>query len=1361
MVLLLVLFNQFSEIVLAQNQRNQLVFRRLDENLGLSNANVQSIIRDKQGMVWFGTAYGLYRYDGTRIKSFLSTKDSASLSHNNITKLFIGPDGMLWVKNVNGLFDIYNPESEFFIKADLEFYRKYGLKSDAIGMLLQDRQERFWFTHPDQGLSIYFPEEKKTEIIQKNPSKRSIRSNQISSIAEGKDGKIWIVYPSGHLDLLDPNQLSVIQSIQLSNSDLPKSANYEIMVDSDGDAWIFDPDRDSGIYWIDGQSLEVKANRNDKGPFRLNNNMVKAITEVEKGEIWVGTDHGGINILEKENQRVIYLKDQGLVNSNLSHNVVYSLYKDHEDIVWIGTHKLGVAFYHQGLLRFSHVQKSLGDDTSLPFNDVNAFVEDSLGNLFIGTNGGGLIYHDRIKGTYTQYLNDPENPRSLPGNVIVDLMIDHRGILWIGTYLNGLGSFDGKNFKNYTYESTNQNGIPGPSIWKLFEDSKRRIWIGTLKSGLAVLDENRVTFAPYPAGKPPFYIHNQYITSFEEDRLGNIWIAGGSGLNVVNYEKGTSIYFSESDRSGLKEAYVTEVFRDSEDQIWLTTINGLQYFKESDSSFVHYGLEEGLPSPFLIDLLEDDNHNLWISSHLGLSYAQIDRSVEPFKISFQNFDPKDGLQAALFNKNSAINTRDGAFIFGGPNGYNIFKSENFAFERNDPSVVFTDLQLFNQEVKVGQQINDRILLDKALNYTEKLVLKHNENIFSISFSALNFLYPEKNKYRYKLLGFNNEWIYLNENLAKVTFTNLDPGYYTLVVQPGTVLDGWSEKEYSLDLEVLAPFWKTPLAYFLYLIVIFVLVLYFRNQFLQRQRDKFEREQALLESQRIQELDKMKTKFFTNLSHEFRTPLSLIMTPAEHLISNSKDKVLTGQYKIIQRNARRLLKLINQLIDVKNIEKGTLDFYPSEGDIVQFLKSGVADFQELSENQHIILHFESNIPGQQAIFDSDKLEKILFNLLSNAFKFTPEGGEIDVSVDISQETEELGFLQLKVRDTGIGIAKEDQVKIFDRYFTTEGHGSQLNQGSGIGLALAQDFAKIMQGQIHVSSQLDYGSTFTLEIPITLISSEDKDDDTEEDSEWSNIDKKESILIVEDHPEFRSYLKDCLHEEYEVLLASQGIQAWEIAQKHIPDLIISDLMMPQMDGNELCHKVKSDIRTSHIPVILLTAKNSEQTQILGLDSGCNLYLTKPFNLEVLLLSVRNLLKERKLVQSQNRKKIQIAASKPQIESLDDQFIRKSVAFVENHLEDPGLTVEYMSKELGMSRVLLYKKLQSITGKSPIEFIRLIRLQRACDLLNKGGYSVGEVAYMVGYNNAKYFTKHFKLEFGLNPSEYLQNRQINQAK
>ncbi|GAB3221193.1 hypothetical protein GCM10027454_13350 [Algoriphagus aestuariicola] len=1333
-----------------QSRLDELVFRGLDEDLGLSSSNVLAILRDPNGMMWYGTAFGLYRYDGTRVKSFFSTKDTTSLSHNSIARLALGPDNMLWVKNVNGTFDVYDQATGKFTRGTLQFTKRYSLASDSIGQVMRDRQGRFWFTHMEKGISIFDPVKKHTSYLTAEGKTGTLSSNKVSAVAEAPDGMVWAVNQSGVIELIDPNRLIVTKTLRLPPAKIPELASYELVIDSDGDAWVFDPEHDLGVFWVDGLSHEVAVCRENEGTLRLNNNMVKAVLEAQKGQIWLGTDHGGINLIDKGERKVRFFDNEGNPDLALPHSVVYALYKDPEDIIWVGTHKRGVAYYHKGLLRFSHVRKNFSEANSLPFNDINAFAEDSLGNLYIGTNGGGLIYHNRKNNTFRQYRHDPKDPKSLTGDVIVDLMIDHEGILWIGTYLNGLGKFDGKSFTNFSYSQEQTNGIPGPNIWKLFEDSKHRIWIGTLRSGMSMLESDRQTFHNFPAGSEPFRPHNQYITGFAEDRSGNLWVAGGTGLNVINYDRKSSTYYSEGQRVGLRASSTTEIFADGEGVVWVTTQNGLHYFDARDSVFVHFGQEEGLPTGYLVDLLDDEQGNLWIGTQAGLSYAQIDRKAKPFEIVFQNFDQKDGLQAALFNKNSAIKTRSGEFIFGGPNGYNIFRSENFAFEQNNPPVVFTELQLFNNPVEVGDEVDGRVLLNQSLENTDKLVLNHDENMFSIGFSALNFLYPEKNRYRYKLTGFNEDWIYLDDDLAKVTFTNLDPGNYTLVVQPGTVLGGWSQSEYKLDIVIEAPFWRTPLAYFVYLVLIGAAIYFFRSQLLNRQREKFEKENALREAKRVQELDRLKTKFFTNLSHEFRTPLSLILTPTEHLISSSGDSTLKGQYRIIQRNARRLLKLINQLLDVKNVDKGALAFHPSEGDIVQFVRECISDFRELSENQHIHLHFESRMDSQQAIFDADKLEKIIFNLLSNAFKFTPEDGSIGVTLEMLSEHEDKGILSLAVSDSGVGISHEDQEKVFDRFFTTEGHGQQLNQGSGIGLSLAQDFAKIMGGLIALESTPGKGSTFTLTMPIGLILA-DEDEEKEEMTGEFTRDKKDSILIVEDHREFRNYLKDCLSESYHILTAANGAEAWETAQEHIPDLVISDWMMPVMDGKELCQKIKGDIRTSHIPVILLTAKKSEENHLRGLDSGCNLYLTKPFNLEVLLLSVKNLLRERSLVQEKNRQKIQINASEVEVVSMDDQLIQRAVELVERHIQDEQLSVEFLSAELAMSRVQLYKKLQSLTGKSPIEFIRLIRMQRASQLLLKSQLNVSEVALRVGYINAKYFSKHFKGEFGCLPSEY----------
>lgn len=597
-------------------------------------------------------------------------------------------------------------------------------------------------------------------------------------------------------------------------------------------------------------------------------------------------------------------------------------------------------------------------------------------------------------------------------------------------------------------------------------------------------------------------------------------------------------------------------------------------------------------------------------------------------------------------------------------------------------------------------------MEKSITDTNNISLKHYENIFSVEFSALNFIHLEKNKFRYKLKGFNEDWISLSEAPFRVAYTNLDPGTYQLIVQPANNDGQWSQQESSLWITIQAPFWKTPLAYLIYGILTVLLVFFARKQLLDKERENFRRIEERREARRIQELDKLKTRFFTNISHEFRTPLTLILAPVEKLLQNAPTPEQTHQYRTIQRNGKRLLRLVNQLLDVKNIEKGGHFFNPAEGDIIPFIEDRVHAFADLSEKKQIKLSFESDIVSLPTRFDADKLEKIIFNLLSNAFKFTPNDGMIEVKVNLLERIGDKGVLQIRIKDTGFGIREQDLAKIFDRYYTSDHQENIMNQGSGIGLSLAMEFAKLHGGDIGVWSEPGIGTEFyiTLNLPFQAEKAQREIEEVinGEVESKSVIGKNDKpvILLVEDNEEFRHYLAESLSEEYEVLMAEDGRKGLEKAMRWVPDLIISDLMMPHMDGVLLCQEIKKNIKTSHIPVIILTARNYEKKQLEGLDSGCNLYITKPFQVDILFSSIRNLLQERERLQILYRKKISVHTSEKEIECLDDQLIKGAIQIVEDHLEEPEFSVEQMSKDLGMNRVHLYKKLSSLTGKSPVE-------------------------------------------------------------
>jgi len=564
---------------------------------------------------------------------------------------------------------------------------------------------------------------------------------------------------------------------------------------------------------------------------------------------------------------------------------------------------------------------------------------------------------------------------------------------------------------------------------------------------------------------------------------------------------------------------------------------------------------------------------------------------------------------------------------------------------------------------------------------------------------------------------------------------------------------WNEQVLELSIRILPPFWKTPLAYILYSLLLIGGLLLARHILLQRAAMRFALAQERKEAQRLHELDMMKIRFFTNVSHEFRTPLSLILTPLDKIIQHTDDPARKAQFNLIHRNARRLLNMVNQLLDFRKLEVQELRLNTNKGDIVRFIKELSYSFTDIAEKKNIDFSFREAIPSLCAYFDPDKMERIIFNLLSNAFKFTPEGGEVAVNLDYDPA----GTLILKVKDTGIGIEKDKQEKIFERFFQNEIPGSMVNQGSGIGLAITWEFVRLHNGTIKVESAPGEGSCFTVTLPVVAAEEEVVGPvvvaPAVEDKKGKKS-KKQTVLLVEDNEDFRFYLKDNLRVYFNILEAVNGKEGWQKTLGSHPDLVVSDISMPEMNGIDLCRKIKEDKRTAFIPVILLTALTGEEQQLRGLETGANDYMTKPFNFEILLSKIRNLLAQQETARKTYQKQVEASPSHPKVESSDEKFIRQALDLVEKNMANPGFSVEEMSRELFISRVALYKRLLALTGKTPIEFIRSVRLKRAAQLLEKSQHTVSEIAYEVGFNNPKNFSRYFKEEFGILPSAWQKN-------
>ena len=1358
--------------VLAFAQPEPYQFMHVDVNDGLSHNEVWCFLKDRQGFLWIGTASGLNRYDGYSFKIFQhDSRDSSTLNNSAIQELFEIPDGRIGVLTSGGL-NLYDPGTERFQSDLSSFYKSLSIPEGALSDVIKDNAGDYWFIHATSGLIKYVAATRQSVSIRHNPrDPNSIATDSISFFAQDRHGNNWIIHANGILERIEVNGAThtvAYRNISLYQANHGAPWQYRLLADEDGDLWIYVTNDAQGIYYFNVAAKAFRHFHKDSPVAKLNNNIVRSIVQDNQGMIWVGTDHGGINVISKKDYSIRYIVHRDDDERSLSQNSINVLYKDKEGIIWAGTYKKGVSYYHENIIRFPLYRHS-SDPTGLPYADVNRFVEDDKGNLWIGTNGGGLLYFDRASGRYTQFRYNPSNVNSIGSDVIVSLCIDHEKKLWIGTYYGGLTCYDGKRFIRYNHDPANPASLSNESVWEIFEDSHNRLWIGTLSGGLNLFDPRTQTFSHYRASDINS-VGADYIAALTEDKRGNLWIGTTRGVDILSRERGRFLHYESENNNpkSLSNNNVLDIREDSKGRIWIATSGGLNLYDEKTNTFKAFTKEDGLPHNTILTILEDVSGNIWMSTPNGLSRMTIAADANGKVIyKFKNYGEAEGLQGKQFNENAACKTSRGELVFGGANGFNIFKPAELGLNKNIPQVVFTDFQLFNKSIRPQDASDGKILLAKDISQTSEISLPPDKNVFSIEFAALNFIHPEKNKYKYRLEGFDAEWLSVDSKSRKVTFTNLDPGNYTFRVKAANNDGVWNEVGASLHITVLPPFWKTRTALVLYFMMIIGGLLIIRKLIQQREKMKFTIQQERQEAMHMHELDMMKIKFFTNVSHEFRTPLTLILTPLEKILRQTKDAEQRNQFQLIQRNAKRLLNLVNQLLDFRKLEVQEIRFNPSEGDIIYFIREAVYSFSDLSEKKDIRLQFESAINSIETIFDQDKLEKILFNLLSNAFKFTPEHGAVTVRVAEEVEHEDR-WLRIEVEDTGIGIAADKQEKIFERFFQNELPKSMVNQGSGIGLSITKEFVKIHGGTIAVSSEPGKGSCFTVRLPLQEVITHAEVSETPvmesaipmngaevpEEVELMQA-KKPLLLLVEDNEDFRFYLKDNLKLDYQILEAPNGLEGWKKVEEALPDLIVSDIMMPEMNGIELCRRVKSDQRVSHIPVILLTARAAEEQKVEGFQLGADDYITKPFNFEILASRIQNLIAQREKFQRSFPRQLDVKASELNITPLDEIFIQNAIKCVEKNVSKAEFSVEDMSRELGISRAHLYKKILSLTGKSPLEFIRTIRLQQAAQLLEKSQLTVAEIAYQVGFNNPKYFARYFKEQYSVLPSAYASGK------
>ena len=1326
-----------SWMVVAQSYQ----FKHLEVSDGLSNNSVNTICKDRDGFMWFGTTTGLNRYDGYTFKIYQHAEnDPGSLPDNYITDIVEMPDGRFWVNTGRG-YVLFDKEQDCFI-TDVTGFMK-NLESGGVPeQVFVDREGNTCLSVAGEGCYRYKEGGKRLFF---SYVEHSLPEHGVTQIAECSDG-LLLIYNTGLLVCLDRATLAIKWKSDEIKKYIPagKTIEFSLFVDRDNCIWAYSL---MGIWAYD---CGTKSWRTDLTAIWSSRPdvIIHAVAQDIEGRIWVGKDYDGIDVLEKETGKVTSLVAHDDNGRSLPHNTIYDLYADRDGIMWVGTYKKGESYYSESIFKFNMYE--WGDITCIEQADEN--------RLWLGTNDHGILLWNRSTGKAEPFWRDAEG--QLP-NPVVSMLKSKDGKLWVGTFNGGLYCMDGSRVRSY--KEGVGNTLASNNVWALVEDDKGRIWIASLGGGLQCLEPVSGTFETYTSSNSALLENNVTSLCWVDN---NTLFFGTANQGVGMMDMRTREIKKIQGQSGnvkLSNDAVNHVYKDSRGLVWIATREGLNVYDTRRHVFLDLSSVAEAKGNFIAAITEDQERNMWVSTSRKVIRVTVASDGKgSYLFDSRAYNSEDGLQNCDFNQRSIKTLHNGIIAIGGLYGVNVFAPDHIRYNKMLPNVMFTGLSLFDEAVKVGQSYGGRVLIEKELNDVENVEFDYKQNIFSVSFASDNYNLPEKTQYMYKLEGFNNDWLTLPLGVHNVTFTNLAPGKYVLRVK-AINSDGYvGIKEATLGIVVNPPFWMSWWAYLLYAVGLVIVLFLARYRMLKREREKFHLQQIENEVAKNEEINNMKFRFFTNVSHELRTPLTLIISPLEGMLKETTDELQSTRLQLMYRNAQRLLHLVNQLLDFRKGEMSTHQLSLSEGDIISYVHSVCNSFLLMADKKHIQFSFFSGIDTFSMAFDADKVGKIVMNLLSNAFKFTPEGGRVTVMIEHVAGTPDI--LEIKIADTGIGISDVDKEHIFERFYQAGHKGVEETTGNGIGLSLVRDFVTLHEGEVKVFDNIGMGSVFVIQFPVKHVETQvqlpeetgmpagDEEDKEMKEEAREEMERKNFplLLIVDDNEDFRIFMRYSLELQYRVKLAVNGKEAWEMMQEELPDLVISDVMMPQMDGNELCRLIKQDKRTAHIPVILLTARQNTEAKLEGLQTGADDYVTKPFNMTILVLRIRKLI-ELSRYHRVTQGMIDPAPSEIVITSLDEKLIEKAIKYVEDNMSRTELSVEELSRELGMSRVHLYKKLLQITGKTPIEFIRVIRLKRAAQLLRESQLHVSEVAFEVGFNNPKYFSRYFKDEFGVLPSVY----------
>ncbi|MGE6219484.1 two-component regulator propeller domain-containing protein [Nubsella zeaxanthinifaciens] len=1358
----------------ASKAQKQLSFKRITINEGLSQNTVFCIAQDKTGFIWIGTEDGLNKYDGYEFTIYKhQNNDPKSLSHSQINALLEDKKGNFWVGTSDGL-NLFNKHTETFSKIGYATSGE-GTSGDFISTIYNDSRGNLWIGTYN-GLKYYDYESRKLHAYNVGfVGKNREASNRVQTIFEDRNHNIWVSIGKSLKCISAQTKKLIELPTPIANDKILYAANVRAINQTpNGDMW-FATEGLGLIKFISASNSIQRYSHESGNSGGIPTNIIRTLFNNGDHELWIGT-RDGLSVLNTQSDQFLNYRYSTFDAQSLSHNSIRCILKDRSGNIWLGTYAGGVNFYGASSNNFGYIgQKSVGN-TGLTHRVVSSIIADGNG-LWIGTEGGGLNYINRSSGVTKSYVIN-----SVQQNIVKSLA-KQGNLLWIGTY-DGLSCLNTQSNQLINYEITQNDGKPENKQVYAISVTNNGIWLGTDGRGLKFRDVNGNITSYLNDKKNPNTLSGNVVLSLLKNTDDKIWVGTEHGLNYFDAKTGKFKRYQHQNNNpfSLQHNTVLSLFYDSKHRLWVGTEGGgLSFLDTNNGKFYNINETYGLASAVIHAIREDKQGNLWVSTNKGLSKISFKKFSLPFKnenIVVLNYTVQDGLQSNQFTSGAVETNAQGEIFFGGINGVTYFYPEKIIYNKIKPKVVITDFLIKNNPVK----IEDDSPLKKSINETDLITLNYDQAFITFKFAALNYINPEKNKYAYKLKGFNDDdWHYVG-NQRQATYTNLDAGTYTFEVKAANNDGLWTNQIKSVKIVVLPPWWKTWWAYLLYAAIIGTLLYAFNSYSVKTTKLKHELELQHVSHEKDQELAKRKLSFFTNISHEIKTPLTLILGPIDKLINQNEGNNKTlNQLRLIQRNGERLVRLINQLLDFRKFEEDSMVLQTAEGNIVRFVREVVIAFEPYAQHRHIKLKFSSEQQSLRLWFDRDKLEKVIYNLISNALKFTNEGGQVLVSVH-EVDVEGVKMASIAVEDDGIGIPPDQIDRIFEKFkhFDNEGVNSS---GTGIGLAFSKGLVQLHRGKINVESILaspnNSGRTvFTMLLPIGnahLSESEmiqnyknSEDITSYKGTEISNTSKlalekrkqqvlnaagkdKLILLVVEDNSEVRQFVSSHFESNFEIHEAENGKVGIEQALKIIPDIIISDVMMPITDGITLCKTLKTDTRTSHIPVVLLTARTPIIFNIEGLETGADDYITKPFNLNMLEARIWNLLDNRQKLRERYSKEVTLQPTNVAITSPDEKFLEKIMAFIEKNIAEPELSVEELGNVAGMSRVTLYRKIKALTNQTAIEFIRSVRLKRAAQLLQQNKFNVNEVAYMVGFSDVDYFRRCFKEEFKLTPKEY----------